>query len=204
MEDVEIASTNRQDRTTVCSRAQQTEPLTVRPISCEPLSDVKINIVSSSTPLETRFNSNSRGVALMTDFRYGDRARYVLTTRISSSIWLDSLKRHSLRTDPNTHCRLLAYGYTYPHGLEKQHIDIYERHNREVRAFFQDQNAKHLLLEVCWENRHGWKPLCGFLGRGEPKEPFPHANSGSTQKPGAAEEENRRRIRQQIGLLNPS
>ena len=136
-------------------------------------------------------------------FRYGDRARYVLTTRISSSIWLDSLKRHSLRTDPNTHCRLLAYGYTYSHGLEKQHIDIYERHNREVRAFFQDHNAKHVLLEVCWENGHGWKALCDFLGRGEPKEPFPHANSGSTQKPGAVEEENRRRIRQQIGLLNP-
>jgi hypothetical protein len=112
--------------------------------------------------------------------RYSDSARYILTVRNSPPIWIESLKRHSLRTEPGNHSRRLAYGYDYPHGYEEEHIAIYERHNRSVRALFVDR--PDLLLEVCWENGDGWAKLCGFLGLPVPDVPFPHSNSADEEE----------------------
>lgn len=111
--------------------------------------------------------------------RYGERARYVLTMRSSPQRWLESLKSHSLRTPPEEQCRTLAYGYDYPHGYEREHLALYERHNRDVRAFFRERQAEHILLEVCWEHGDGWQKLCDFVGRPVPNVPFPHANSAA-------------------------
>lgn len=102
--------------------------------------------------------------------RFGDRARYVLTRRRDAGRWLDSLKRHALRTNPDRNCRRLAYGYDYPHGAEAHHLRLYEQHNREVVEFFERRGARHLLLEVSWDADDGWQALCGFLG-----EPIPDA-----------------------------
>src|SRR5437016_2770727 len=60
--------------------------------------------------------------------RYPD-AFFILTTRTSPKVWIESLKNHSLHTHPTAHCRKLAYGYDYPHGFENEHIAIYEAHN---------------------------------------------------------------------------
>src|SRR5665213_1532883 len=68
--------------------------------------------------------------------KYGDAAKYILTTRSSSDVWVDSLKKHSLNTHPTKAMRPLIYGYYYPHGYELQHKAFYEHHNRAVRAFF--------------------------------------------------------------------
>lgn len=108
--------------------------------------------------------------------RYGSRARFVLTTRSSAVVWLNSLKAHSLRTDPESHCRLLAYGYNYPHEDEQAHLDLYAAHNADVVKFFADKHASHQLLRVCWEDGDGWNELCAFLGVPTPRRPFPHAN----------------------------
>jgi hypothetical protein len=110
--------------------------------------------------------------------RFGDRARYVLTTRSSPERWLNSLKSHSLRTPPDRHCRRAAYGYDYPHGRESEHLAFYEQHNQSVRDFFRERSAEHLLLEVCWETGDDWTRLCAFLGFPVPRKPFPHANKG--------------------------
>lgn len=133
--------------------------------------------------------------------RYGRRARFVLTMRADPFVWIDSLKRHSLRTGPDNHSRLLAYGYAYPHGVETEHIDFYDRHNAEALAFFREAGAEDQLLRVCWETGDGWPELCRFLGRPIPDAPFPHANSGSGREPGPHLEENLRRVRQQLRLL---
>jgi hypothetical protein len=107
--------------------------------------------------------------------RYGGAdARFILTTRASPELWLESLKTHALKTSPDTHCRLLAYGYNYPQGAEAEHLEIYRRHNEAVRRYFALYPAQ--FLDVCWENGDGWEKLCGFLGRDVPDEPFPHAN----------------------------
>ena len=107
---------------------------------------------------------------------YGDSVRYILTRRRTPEDWLESLKAHSLLTNPDNNPRKKIFGYDYPHGAEAQHIVFYNRHLTEVRQFFADQNASHLLCEVCWEEGSGWAEVCGFLNEPIPALPFPHVN----------------------------
>ncbi|MFR0691693.1 sulfotransferase [Enterobacterales bacterium AE_CKDN230030158-1A_HGKHYDSX7] len=137
-------------------------------------------------------------------FRYGEDARYVLTRRRTPQAWLDSLKRHSLRTPISMHCRLLAYGHDYPHGMESHHLELYEKHNRDVRAFFVQQGVEHLLLEISFDSGDGWDELCGFLGLPAPAEPLPHENRGDMPIPAELEHENALRISEQLSRLNHS
>jgi hypothetical protein len=130
--------------------------------------------------------------------RYGKTARYVLTKRSSADKWLSSLKRHSLRTDPDRYSRQLVYGYHYPHGFEAEHIAIYTSPNEGVVDFFQERTASDVLLEICWEQGDGWQELCQFLKLPVPACPFPHENSGMLPIPTFREAENRRRIDQQM------
>lgn len=51
-------------------------------------------------------------------------------------------------------------------------IAVYERHNAQVRREVPPERL--LVFEVA----EGWAPLCRFLGRPEPSEPFPRVNSG--------------------------
>jgi hypothetical protein len=82
-----------------------------------------------------------------------------------------------LTTDPDRPMRPVIYGYKYPHGYEREHLEFYERHNRQVREFFA-RRAPQLLLEVCWENGDGWEVLCKFLGHPVPAGDFPHVRPG--------------------------
>jgi len=105
------------------------------------------------------------------DERYPD-AKFILTTRKDSATWIDSLKRHADRTGP-TEFRDIVYGYPMPHEREAEHVQIYEEHNAEVRAYFDDRDD---FLEVCWEEKAEWEELCRFLNVPVPDKPFPHAN----------------------------
>lgn len=105
------------------------------------------------------------------DARYPD-AKFILTTRKDNATWIDSLKRHADRTGP-TEFRKIVYGHAMPHGHEEEHIRCYEQHNANVRAHFDNRDD---LLEVCWEERAEWEPICEFLKRPVPNAPFPHAN----------------------------
>ncbi|RDW64652.1 hypothetical protein BP6252_10303 [Coleophoma cylindrospora] len=49
----------------------------------------------------------------------------------------------------------------------------YSIHYRHVREIVPQEN----LLE--WEPKDGWEPLCKFLGKPVPEEPFPYANKGN-------------------------
>jgi hypothetical protein len=107
-------------------------------------------------------------------------SKFVLTTRRDAETWIRSLKNHATLTGP-TEFREVAYGHPMPHGREAEHIERYERHNREVREYFRERPGS--LLEVCWETGSGWKDLGEFLGREVPDLPLPHANR-STDKRG--------------------
>lgn len=115
-------------------------------------------------------------------YRYLDEtypgSKFILTTRISDSAWLDSLKSHSMRTGLD-HCRLLAYGYEYPQENETSHIDQYNSHNANVREYF--SNRADDFLELCWERGDGWSELCSFLNKEIPNIPLPHANRALSQ-----------------------
>ncbi len=133
--------------------------------------------------------------------RYGDGARYILTTRKSPEIWVESLKKHTVVTRAGGVIRKKIYGYRYPHGAEAAHMDVYRAHNDAVRAYFL-HHAPHLFLEVCWENGDGWPELCDFLLEPRRDTPFPHANRKGTAAPDPeVVAENEKRIRRQLRNL---
>lgn len=134
-------------------------------------------------------------------FRFGRSARFILTKRLSAETWLESLKKHALRNSPSDHCRLLAYGYNYPHGLERYHLDCYEKHNREVVKFFVDHNCSDILLEISFDRGDGWEVLCAFLGVAIPDVAFPHENKGNMKIDEQIVNENQLRINEQLKLL---
>jgi len=135
--------------------------------------------------------------------RYGDSARFVLTTRASAEIWVRSLKNHALRTHPTQHARLIVYGYAYPHGFERQHIERYDSHNKEVARHFESVGRERLLKTLCWEAGDGWDELCAFLDEPRPGTPFPHENRMDLDaiRESPFFEENSRYVRNQLELL---
>lgn len=109
--------------------------------------------------------------------RYGDNAKFILTTRKSPQAWVDSIKSHALTTHPSKHLRTAALGYRFPHGYEAEHIALYNAHNDAVRHFFSQNGRASQFTELCWENGDGWQQLCKFLGVKVPNKPFPHSNT---------------------------
>lgn len=103
-------------------------------------------------------------------------SKFILTRRSSPDKWLESLKKHSMRTSPLRNARRMMYGHYYPQGHEAAHLQFYSTHLEKVRAYFADRPND--LLELCWEEGHGWEGLCGFLEKPIPEKTFPHANSG--------------------------
>ena len=99
--------------------------------------------------------------------------RFVLTTRSSSAVWYESLRKHAERGGP-TEVRRAIYGHAMPDGHRDHDIALYEAHNAAVREHFRGRPGK--LLEVCWERGDGWDELARFLGLPRPARPFPHAN----------------------------
>lgn len=61
------------------------------------------------------------------------------------------------------------------HGLEKPQPELLELHNAWVRRTV----PKERLLEV--DLASGWEPLCKFLGKPVPDEPFPRVNDSQAR-----------------------
>lgn len=134
--------------------------------------------------------------------KYGENARYVLTRRNSAEAWLESLKAHTLITKPQNNPRKKIFGFDYPHGAEAQHIAFYEKHLVEVRKYFAEQDATHVLCEVCWEDGDGWQKICDFLKEPLSGTPFPHVNRRVvTPNDGDRLKENQRLIAAQLQRL---
>lgn len=108
-------------------------------------------------------------------------SKFILTVRKNPKVWLESLKKHSMRTHPFKHSRKLAYGYNYPHKRAKEYIDFYMQHNSAVRKYFEGRDTD--FLEICWENGDNFEKLCRFLDKDIPNIPLPHANKASDNKP---------------------
>lgn len=128
---------------------------------------------------------------------FDEDARFILTRRSTPEKWVESLKRHSERTNPKSNQRKLMLGYDYPHGLETEHVRLYQEHLDAVRTHFRECGKVQLLAEFCWEDGDGWRELCGFLGHEIPNT-FPKANASNKASKGKKErEENLRRIERQ-------
>lgn len=134
--------------------------------------------------------------------KYQPTAKFMLTERASPKIWLESLKKHSLGSNPERQCRHLVYGYDYPHGYEKEHLDFYNSHIADVESFFNKNNAQSSLLRICWESGDSWRELGDFLQLETPSIPLPHQNNSATKKPNAHRAENLARIEKQLRQLS--
>jgi hypothetical protein len=130
---------------------------------------------------------------------YKNDAVYVLTTRITGSVWLQSLKNHCLNTDPDRPMRTLVYGYKYPHGYETEHLAFYENHNTNVRNFFRERDAP--FVDLCWEKGDGWKELCAALKMDVPHQPFPHVKPREFGVKPETRRQNEENIAQQLRAL---
>ncbi|WP_421760758.1 sulfotransferase [Devosia sp.] len=109
--------------------------------------------------------------------KFGASAYYVLTIRSSPEVWLESLKKHSLRSAPkNAKIRELCYGVAYPQQDEQHFLDFYTNHNASVVQLAETLGLQGRLRVLCWENNDGWGELCEFLGRDVPNMPFPKKN----------------------------
>jgi len=102
--------------------------------------------------------------------------KFVLGTRPEES-WIKSIIYQSLRGDIK-HRNDIAEGYLYEYGFkylvlhEQDLIDLYRKHNAEVREYFKDRSKD--FLELSWWDGDGWEKLCKFLNKPIPDLPFPH------------------------------
>lgn len=129
-------------------------------------------------------------------FRWLDRqfpgSKFVLTRRRTPEAWLKSLSQHCqdrpLVTPPErvnfvhqpvitpNEQHRLALGFEYPELAPEELLGHYRHHNATVRHYFRDRPGD--LLEVCWEEGHGWPELCAFLGKRIPADlAFPNVGA---------------------------
>lgn len=112
-------------------------------------------------------------------------AKVILTSR-DPERWFESIMNtiypatmapsesdHPMMARHRTMARELIWDGTFDGRAEqKDHaIAVYEAHNRCVRTTVPPER----LLD--FEVAHGWEPLCAFLARSVPDEPFPRVNS---------------------------
>ncbi|MEM9561971.1 MAG: sulfotransferase [Actinomycetota bacterium] len=98
-------------------------------------------------------------------------SKFVLTVR-DPDRWIRSVVTHFGRKPIATH----EYIYGVPHA--KGHEDVllayYERHNRDVEAYFADRPDDLVVMDITAGD--GWDKLCPFLGLPEPAFAFPSQN----------------------------
>ena len=99
--------------------------------------------------------------------QYYPGSKFILTLR-DEEAWYASVSRHigDLRSP--------MHEWLYGRG-KKHALNVYRQHNQAVRDYFKDRSAD--FLEVDFSKGDGWEPLCEFLGKAVPNEPFPHFNN---------------------------
>lgn len=94
-------------------------------------------------------------------------SKFILTLRKDELTWYQSYRTHEYF--------LVREEYLPLSGpLYESKMNLYRDHNRSVREYFCDRPND--LLEVCWEDNHGWAALASFLNEPIPEVKFPHKN----------------------------
>ena len=109
---------------------------------------------------------------------YYPDAKILLTIRDAES-WYESTANTILKileklTDPDSiGLRMISEGVFHGRLADRDYaIDLYEKHNAAVRKAIP---ADRLLV---YDLGDGWDPLCAFLGKPIPEEPYPSSNDG--------------------------
>ena len=104
-------------------------------------------------------------------------SKFILTLRNPES-WMRSQVRHfGTRETP---MRRWIYGVGCPEGNEEVYLRVFEKHNREVLAYFENRASDLLVMDLA--RGDGWEKLCPFLGAPLQSTPFPHANKATERE----------------------
>lgn len=103
-------------------------------------------------------------------------SKFILTRRDPDD-WIDSVLHHF--GGKSTPMREWIYGVGDPVGNEDRYLEVYHRHNEEVRDYFAGRPDDFLTLDI---DGADWSSLCGFLNLPVPSIEFPHANSRQHRK----------------------
>ena len=104
-------------------------------------------------------------------------AKFILTTRASPELWYRSLCKMAVRMGPLKQFEQAIYGFSMPQGHREDHINYYNKHNREVKEYFSDRPGK--LLEICFDNGVSMPKLCEFLNQPQTTFTPPHTNKSA-------------------------
>lgn len=106
-------------------------------------------------------------------------SKFILTIRDEES-WYESVKKQigDLRSAQDEW--IYGRGKGLPKDDKQNAIDVYNKHNQEVRSYFKDRPDDLLVLN--FKQGDQWEKLCDFLNEEIPSEPFPHYNKSRTNK----------------------
>ena len=104
-------------------------------------------------------------------FKYPN-SKFILTMRDEAE-WAISIKNHFGQNLYPYHDLL----YTPKSDGELNYIDVYRKHNDEVKIFFENK-SNFITFDL---GRDGWDKLCLFLDRNTIKSPFPSANKAANK-----------------------
>jgi|TARA_B110000046_G_scaffold185863_1_gene229963 hypothetical protein len=108
-------------------------------------------------------------------------AKFIHTER-SSEGWYSSVNNHVGDLVSPMHEWIYGRGKSLPKDYKQNTIDVFEKHNNEVKAYFKNRPTDLLILNI--REGEGWEKLCPFLGVDVPEVPFPHYNKAKyTSKP---------------------
>lgn len=110
-------------------------------------------------------------------------SKFIYTTRDKDS-WLESCKNHFQPVPEEDYERRMAnlsVGERLNHDIygtiqfdEDLFSQAYDRHDREVREYFQNRPDDLLVLDII--NGDGWEKLCDFLDKPIPNKTFPRVH----------------------------
>jgi hypothetical protein len=125
-------------------------------------------------------------------------SKFILTVRPPEK-WIASIVDHFGRKTTKMREWIYGSGRGDPIGNEKLYVERYERHNREVLAYFAERPQDLLVLELTTGD--GWTRLCTFLRHAVPDAPFPWRNSKQSREDRAERLAARRKRRKARRLL---
>ncbi len=136
--------------------------------------------------LDPEFEAFSDLEDLTYNFDVADRqypgSKFILTIRDLDD-WLDSRRRH-VEYNRRRRAEGQYAGRWLDVDLEAWASD-FRAHEARVRAHFADRPHDLLVLDITAGS--GWEPLCTFLGRPVPKQPFPWRNRYGTWREQASQ-----------------
>ena len=105
--------------------------------------------------------------------------KFILTIRDEES-WYNSAIKQFGDLKSAQHEWIYGRGKGLLRYNKKNAIDVYRKHNYDVKDYFKDRPDDLLVLD--FTEGHEWEKLCSFLNESIPEVSFPHSNKSTKAK----------------------